>query len=98
MKRFIALLLALILCLGLCACGGSGDTVEATRTPTAAEATPTPIPETPAEKYHKQMLAALEGKEHSTPTASKAVTHWTDDQGISTYRASAVQQVDGTRP
>ena len=88
MKRFIALLLALILCLGLCACGGSGDTVEATPAPTAAEATPTPIPETPAEKYHKQMLAALEGKEHSTPTASKAVTHWTDDQGISTYRAS----------
>ena len=88
MKRFIALSLALILCLGLCACGGS-DTAEATPAPTAtAKPTPTPIPETPAEKYHKQMQAALEGKERGTPTSAKAVTHWTDDQGISTYRAS----------
>ena len=36
MKKVISLLLALVMCLSLCACGGDNDTPEATETPTEA--------------------------------------------------------------
>ena len=48
MKKIIALLLALVMCLSLCACGGGNDTPETTEAPTAPPTTeaPTTLPTT----------------------------------------------------
>lgn len=88
MKQFLALLFTVTVLLGLCACGGSSDSPEASPTPTAAPtATPVPTkdPAAVAAEYSRSMKAALEGSERGVLTKSKAVTRWTDDQNNTVY-------------
>lgn len=85
MKRFIALLLTLILCVSLCACGGS-EPPEPTPTPTPA---PTPVPtlspEELAAKYDADMAAAIGSDDRAPLTAGKAVTYWVGEDEVGTY-------------
>jgi len=85
MKRLIALFLTLILCVTLCACGGS-EPPEPTPTPTPA---PTPVPtlspEELAAKYNDDMAAAIGSDDRAPLTAGKAVTYWEDKDKVGTY-------------
>ena len=59
MKRFLALLLALVMTMALVACGGKNDTPSTDNTPPAQN---DPAPETPAEKVDINVIAAQYGQ------------------------------------
>lgn len=83
MKRLMSMLLALILCIFLFACGGnSSQDTSATPIPTPE---PTLSPKELAEKYNLDMSAALGSDERTPLTAGKAVTYWVDAEGVGTY-------------
>ncbi len=61
MKRFLALLLALVMTMALVACGGKKDTPPADTTPPAGTNEPAPAPEPSAEKVALNVIAAQYG-------------------------------------
>ena len=81
MKRFLALLLALVMTMALVACGGKNDTPPADTTP-PAQGEPTPAPETPAEKIPVNVIAAEYGQNTKQWWADFVTDFNKDNEGI----------------
>ena len=81
MKRFLALLLALVMTMALVACGGKNDTPPADTTP-PAQGDSTPAPETPAEKIPVNVIAAEYGQNTKQWWADFVTDFNKDNEGI----------------
>ena len=84
MKKAISLLLALVMCLSLCACGGGNDTPETTVAPTKATAAPTEekiIPPTVEETIAETTIPPEETEEQGESLYMPYIGKWVCSDG-----------------